>query len=406
MSKIFISYKREERERVRLIAEALGRAGYDVYWDTRLRASAQYIQQLNAELLSADCVLVAWCDRSIASAWVMAECLKALNRGNLLPVRIDNVHDNSIPAPFNAIHTLDLIDWRGDEYDRRWLQLKDDVRHVVAGRSSFKPVEIREEDDEEAMSTEILSQVARSELASPLALTAEPEAGDLGSVKALIKEMVDKGGGSVPHASVAQALIDRWPSKAGRFNWFGHKRFSHLFAALAFPDLKLDTSGRGTITRAVLKPQSPIPSTSSTAAPPAKPAPAPPSMTAGEPLATFGDRIFSATGAPNLPPKTYGALFHAIAATVQSGATTLSDVGKRTRDALAGTPNAVSRERANFVTKGALIGGLKLDFRPMLPVIVATFYANSLLALCKANGVELTSLEQDRLLELLGFGDI
>ena len=102
----------------------------------------------------------------------------------------------------------------------------------------------------------------------------------------------------------------------------------------------------------------------------------------------------------------YQALIKAIAAAIQAGATTTSDISKQARDLLAGTPTPLSRMRTNFVIKGALIGGLNLEYKPIRPAMVAMFYANSLIALCKAKGVELSSLEQDRLLELTGFGDL
>src|SRR6516162_9898425 len=100
MAEIFLSYKREQKEKVRAIAEAFGRRGRSVFWDARLRASADYIQKINAELSAANCVVVAWCSKSIRSPWVLAECMKAFHKRNLLPVKIESFDENDIPAPF------------------------------------------------------------------------------------------------------------------------------------------------------------------------------------------------------------------------------------------------------------------------------------------------------------------
>jgi TIR domain len=67
MADIFISYRRQKRDRVRLIAESLNKSGLTVFWDARLKATASYIQQLNAELRGASCVVVAWCPDALHS---------------------------------------------------------------------------------------------------------------------------------------------------------------------------------------------------------------------------------------------------------------------------------------------------------------------------------------------------
>jgi hypothetical protein len=371
-----------------------------------LRASADYIQKLNAELLSADCVIVAWCEKSIESAWVMAECIKAHRRGNLLPIKIADVHDDLIPVPFNSIHTCELVGWDGNVDDARWLTLKDDIADLIRRRTDFKKVEVSEEEDAEAMSNELYENVAVG--TGNIAVGgSDAGAAELMAAKSYIQELVDKNGGSVPHASVAHALMTKWPGRAGRFNWFGYRRFAQLFKALQFRDLALDTAGSGSIYR--LQAQVGTPQGKATAnvvvlQTPA--APAPQAAAEDASLAKFAESVFESTGAPYLPASTYQALIRAIAAAIQGGASTLSEISRQARDTMASTSAPVGRVRANFVTKGALIGGLNLEHKPMRPAMVAMFYANSLIALCKANGLELSSLEQDRLLELIGFGEL
>ncbi|MCX6590869.1 MAG: TIR domain-containing protein [Acidobacteria bacterium] len=113
MSDIFLSYKREDEPRAKPLLEALRNAGLEVFWDRDINPGEDWQQRLESELDSARCVLVVWSEASTGpdGALVRDEARRAMNRGALLPVRIDRV---GYPLGFGQTQTLDLIDWSGD----------------------------------------------------------------------------------------------------------------------------------------------------------------------------------------------------------------------------------------------------------------------------------------------------
>ncbi len=111
MSQVFISYKREEQERARLIARALTKEGFDVWWDDRLLPGQWYYDKIEAAIEQAGAVVVLWSTLSVKSNDVKAEVMRAYNAGKLVPLRID---DCVVPLPFDTIQTIDLFEWNGD----------------------------------------------------------------------------------------------------------------------------------------------------------------------------------------------------------------------------------------------------------------------------------------------------
>lgn len=109
---IFISYAREDRERVRLIAEELARRGHDVWWDPKLRGGQDFRDAIEEALKSARCVVVAWSRHSLDSDFVIDEAERGKQRGILMPVFIDA--GIGPPLGFGGIHTNDLSGWLAD----------------------------------------------------------------------------------------------------------------------------------------------------------------------------------------------------------------------------------------------------------------------------------------------------
>jgi len=115
MTDIFISYKREDRQKARAIAEALAKTGLDVWWDIELLPGQKFTDEINAVIDQAKAVIVLWTPQSIASHWVLSEATHALRRDILIPAWIEHVE---LPVPFNTLHTLDLTEWNGTPVDR------------------------------------------------------------------------------------------------------------------------------------------------------------------------------------------------------------------------------------------------------------------------------------------------
>ncbi|NMQ19667.1 toll/interleukin-1 receptor domain-containing protein [Candidatus Competibacter phosphatis] len=114
MTDVFISYKREDRQKARAIAEALAKTGLDVWWDIELLPGQRFADEINAVIDQAKAAVVLWTPKSIASHWVIAEAAHALKRDILVPAWIEHVE---LPVPFNTLHTLDLTKWNSTPTD-------------------------------------------------------------------------------------------------------------------------------------------------------------------------------------------------------------------------------------------------------------------------------------------------
>ena len=113
MADVFISYKREEREDVVRIADALRALKLDVWFDARLTSGESFNQEIDREARSAGCILVCWSPGAIASDWVQAESLIGFNDRKLAACQVAGDHALQVPAPFNSIHANDLRGWDG-----------------------------------------------------------------------------------------------------------------------------------------------------------------------------------------------------------------------------------------------------------------------------------------------------
>ena len=99
MSEIFISYKREERDKAHSIAEALAKRGFSVWWDIDLLPGDRFADEISAVIDNAKSAVVLWSDAATNSDFVRAEALRAFNRDILIPVRLD---DCKLPLPFDT----------------------------------------------------------------------------------------------------------------------------------------------------------------------------------------------------------------------------------------------------------------------------------------------------------------
>jgi serine/threonine-protein kinase len=138
---VFVSYKAEDRERVRPLVDALAADGLSVWWDAHISAGGAWRDEIERELAGARCVLVVWSRRSVGpeGGFVRDEASRALKRGAYLPVLIDTVEP---PLGFGELQGLPLIGWRGDRADPRYAAVRDAVGAVVAGnpRPAFSVV--------------------------------------------------------------------------------------------------------------------------------------------------------------------------------------------------------------------------------------------------------------------------
>ncbi len=105
MTKVFLSYDRDDQAAASKIATALEKAGHEVWWDRHIRGGSQYAQEIERALAEAGAVVVLWSERSIHSAWVRDEAAAGRDSGRLIPVRIDAC---TPPLGFRQYQTIDL----------------------------------------------------------------------------------------------------------------------------------------------------------------------------------------------------------------------------------------------------------------------------------------------------------
>ena len=77
MTDIFLSYARKNRDRVSEIADGFTNGGYDLWWDTALRAGDNYAIKIEKALDATKSVVVCWSQQAKESLWARAEATEA-----------------------------------------------------------------------------------------------------------------------------------------------------------------------------------------------------------------------------------------------------------------------------------------------------------------------------------------
>ncbi|MGN6154943.1 MAG: TIR domain-containing protein [Sphingomicrobium sp.] len=134
MSDVFVSYKAEDRRRVKPLVDALEAEGFSVWWDEQIGGGATWRHAIEAELNSAKCVIVTWSKRSVGEegTFVQDEATRAQQRHVYVPVLIDKVH---LPLGFGETQALPLVGWKGDRGDARFQAILASVRRITGGKA-------------------------------------------------------------------------------------------------------------------------------------------------------------------------------------------------------------------------------------------------------------------------------
>lgn len=133
MADVFVSYAQEDQAQVAVLTKALEAAGYSVWWDQRLSPGADYHDVIEREIEQAACVVVVWSDASRESRAVRAEAGEGLERGILVPVRIEDVKP---PLLFRAVQYEELIGWTGDARAEPFRRLLIQIAALVSGQEA------------------------------------------------------------------------------------------------------------------------------------------------------------------------------------------------------------------------------------------------------------------------------
>lgn len=132
---IFISYKAEDRPRVKPLVDALEADGFSVWWDAHIGGGVNWRRDIEEHLDAAKCVVVAWTKRSVGpdGEFVRDEAGRARRRGTYMPVLIDAVEP---PLGFGEVQALSLKGWKGNRSDSRYLAVRQGVQNRVGGEAA------------------------------------------------------------------------------------------------------------------------------------------------------------------------------------------------------------------------------------------------------------------------------
>lgn len=133
MADVFVSYKAEDRRRVRPLVAALEANGYSVWWDEQIAGGAAWRHAIESELDASKCVVVVWSKRSVSreGTFVQDEATRAQQRGVYVPVLIDKVR---LPLGFGELQALPLTGWRGDPADEQFQAVLTAVSQVIVDK--------------------------------------------------------------------------------------------------------------------------------------------------------------------------------------------------------------------------------------------------------------------------------
>ena len=128
MSDIFISYASADRERARLLADALANRGYSVWWDRTIPPGRVFDEVIQEAIQGARCMVVLWSADSARSNWVKTEAAEGVARGILVPALFGEV---APPIEFKRIQSANLAQWNGDETDGEYRNLLASIEALI-----------------------------------------------------------------------------------------------------------------------------------------------------------------------------------------------------------------------------------------------------------------------------------
>ena len=65
---VFVSYKAEDRARLKPLVAALEAEGFTVWWDAHIGGGTDWREEIQQHLDAARCVIVGWSERSTSTA--------------------------------------------------------------------------------------------------------------------------------------------------------------------------------------------------------------------------------------------------------------------------------------------------------------------------------------------------
>jgi len=117
MADVFLSYAREDVARAQQVAQGLGQAGLEVFWDNEIPPGTTWADYIEQKLTQCKVLIVLWSEHSTKSQWVREEARMGRDKGVLIPVMIDT---SQAPFGFGEVQAANLANWTGDLEDAHW----------------------------------------------------------------------------------------------------------------------------------------------------------------------------------------------------------------------------------------------------------------------------------------------
>lgn len=135
MSRIFISYARDDVDAAKQLADGIAEAGHEVWWDRHLHGGSHFSAEIERALKDAEAVIVLWSKTSVGSAWVQDEAAEGRDSNRLVPVTIGSVKP---PLGFRQFHTISMGAWDGDGRPDSLEELLDAISHTCGSGAGQK----------------------------------------------------------------------------------------------------------------------------------------------------------------------------------------------------------------------------------------------------------------------------
>jgi adenylate cyclase len=150
VARIFLSYARDDVDSARQLADAVGRAGHEVWWDRHLHGGSRFTTEIDRALKDAEVVVVLWTEASAKSAWVQDEAAEGRDTERLVPVSLDGCRP---PLGFRQFHTVNLtLNGKGE------FEQVDDLLEAIAkiaGEASAAKASAKEAEEAPARQTSV-----------------------------------------------------------------------------------------------------------------------------------------------------------------------------------------------------------------------------------------------------------
>lgn len=117
MGKVFLAYKRVDRDRAMVVRAKLEALQVELFVDLKIRSGDNYIAAINDQLEEAAAVLVLWTEASVKLPkagernFVLGEADRGYNRNILVAATLDKIAQQNLPVPFSMVQAPDLSDW-------------------------------------------------------------------------------------------------------------------------------------------------------------------------------------------------------------------------------------------------------------------------------------------------------